>query len=956
MQTIIKKAVGCLLTLAILATSCMLPVTAETAPDQSNAFGGEDSGFAKSGGYGEYLKLHGDADKPLTPIIMKATQNVSWDGQTSAEIQASLSGKENVLYVKGAEGRVSWTFTAENAGLYCFQLDYLLLNETASEFNLELYLDGQIPFSSASELVFARLYENAGTITTDNHGNDIRPQQETADCWMSESASDSQGVENDPFAFYLSKGVHTLTLRSSQSDYAISQLEFYNDKALPDYASYAADARITDGSYFERIQAEDATFKSSSVLYPTYDRSGVDTYPSDPVKLRLNTIGGSNYSKQGQFLVWNVSVPQSGYYKLSMRVRQNVTQGMTSYRRLYIDGSVPFVQANAIAFPFNDDWQEITLGDEQGDWLFYLQEGTNELKLEVVPGDSAEISASLGTLAYSLNYMYRKIIMITGVSPDAYRDYQLETQLPGLLDAMQSLEDEAENILSAAQQLGNDTTGNLSDLERLSVLLKNLIKNPDTIATRISRFRDCITAVSDLILKLQNQPLELDYLTVSATEGETFYPSSNVWNQFFYSLDSFLGSFTSDYNSIGDTTASKDVLDVWVNLGRDQAQVLKTLVDSSFTPQTGIVVNVSLVQQSLVQATLSGSGPDVVLFVGQSDPINLAARNALVELDSFDSFDEVTDQFSSEAMTPYAYNGHEYALPLTENFSMMFYRTDIFDELNLTVPTTWDEFYNVIRVLQRNNMTVGIPNMPSNTQMQADISIFATLIKQNGGTFYQDDLTATNFTSETSVAAFEQWTSFYSDYGLPYQFDFYNRFRSGEMPIGISGYTLYNQFMSAAPEIRGLWEMVPIPGVREEDGSIDNSVCGSGTCAVMLKGTDNKANAWTFMDWFTGKETQVNYGLDIESVLGVAGRYDTANQKAFLSLPWNYEQQQLISKQWDTMFQLEQVPGAYYVERNLTNAFRSVVFNNNNARETLVEYNKVINKEILRKIEEFGQK
>ena len=37
---------------------------------------------------------------------------------------------------------------------------------------------------------------------------------------------------------------------------------------------------------------------------------------------------------------------------------------------------------------------------------------------------------------------------------------------------------------------------------------------------------------------------------------------------------------------------------------------------------------------------------------------------------------------------------------------MLFYRTDIFDELNISVPETWDEFMKIIPVLQSKNMDI----------------------------------------------------------------------------------------------------------------------------------------------------------------------------------------------------------------------------------------------------------
>ena len=71
----------------------------------------------------------------------------------------------------------------------------------------------------------------------------------------------------------------------------------------------------------------------------------------------------------------------------------------------------------------------------------------------------------------------------------------------------------------------------------------------------------------------------------------------------------FFYSFFTDYDSVGNTVDGKESLTVWVGSGREQAQIIKTMVDDSFTAKTGIYVNISLVQGSLLEATMAGKRP-----------------------------------------------------------------------------------------------------------------------------------------------------------------------------------------------------------------------------------------------------------------------------------------------------------------------------------------------------------
>lgn len=67
-------------------------------------------------------------------------------------------------------------------------------------------------------------------------------------------------------------------------------------------------------------------------------------------------------------------------------------------------------------FGFSPDWYIKTLGDEKP-YRFYLGVGTHTIRMEVVPGDSAAITAELQECVLELNTLYRRILMVTGTQP-----------------------------------------------------------------------------------------------------------------------------------------------------------------------------------------------------------------------------------------------------------------------------------------------------------------------------------------------------------------------------------------------------------------------------------------------------------------------------------------------------------------------------------------------------------
>lgn len=81
----------------------------------------------------------------------------------------------------------------------------------------------------------------------------------------------------------------------------------------------------------------------------------------------------------------------------------------------------------------------------------------------------------------------------------------------------------------------------------------------------------------------------------------------------------------------------------------------------------------------------------------------------MVDLTTFDNFDDIISRFYDDAVTPYRYNGGVYALPVTRTFPVMFYRKDILRDLGLDIPETWDDVINMVSVLAQNNMAFTLP-------------------------------------------------------------------------------------------------------------------------------------------------------------------------------------------------------------------------------------------------------
>ena len=131
-------------------------------------------------------------------------------------------------------------------------------------------------------------------------------------------------------------------------------------------------------------------------------------------------------------------VPEDGYYNITVKARQNYNRGFVSNRSVYIDGEIPFAELDAVAFKYNSKWDSITLSDENGTpYEFYLTEGKHTIRLEVTLGDLGAILNNMQDSVGRLNYIYRKVLILTGTNPDQYRDYRIAAQYPDIIDAME---------------------------------------------------------------------------------------------------------------------------------------------------------------------------------------------------------------------------------------------------------------------------------------------------------------------------------------------------------------------------------------------------------------------------------------------------------------------------------------------------------------------------------------
>ncbi len=940
----------------------------------------------------------------------------------------------------GEEGRVTFPFHVEKSARYSVLIRYLPVQTftkdgvTITGYNSSaqrgLLFDDQYPFKESRYLEFPRIWQDQYQIDEDgkphfeadeSSDSDLRPPKKETPLWQSIYATDSTGYYLEEFSYYLEAGDHTLTLSEMQEPLMIRWIELVPPQTFKTYAEALAEyeqkgyapAELSKEEY-PKLDAEYADYTSAQVVYAVNDRTSAITEPQDPAHFYLNTIGGEKWNTVGQWVEWTVEIPKDGLYYIVPRSMQNVFDGVYSSRALYIDGEIPFYEAGFMQFSYSNEWKVEPLKSATGEDLkFYLTAGTHKIRLNVVLGEMGEVLAQVESVMNVMNSYYLEILKLTGPSPDNYRDYEFSKLMP---DVLRGMVRQSERLYDIADQLAevNGYSGEKTvTLSETALLLETMGLDEYKIAENFSNLNDKVSALGNWITDTRYQPLQIDYILFTPADENVVLPQAEAgfWDSLKFEFGAFVLSFFTDYNTMSEsiTEDSHDVVVVWMTTGRDQAQIIRSMVSDQFTAEKNIPINLKLVAGGLLQATLAGVGPDISLNQGADGIITYAIRNACISVEHMEGFEEVRKRFTTAAMIPLTLYGKVYGLPTTQGFSVLFYREDVLSGLGVEVPETWDDVFGIIPTLQNNNMQLGIPAVlttylyqtyaseenyrkgnletPYGEQSQYENGVSdeygigypyengykpgylvkdAIYVMPDGTEFNLNYGSVVNLDGQNALQSFKRMCEFFTLYSFPMTYNFTNRFRTGEMPIGIQGYGFYSTLAVTAPELRGLWAFTKLPGTynTNDDGTVSlNHRTHADVSAIMMvrgcgddvteEGKRVRADAWEFMKYWTSAEAQSRYGNELLALLGASGRHSTANLEALKSQPWPAKDRKNLEEAFGWVMATYSMPGGYISGRYVQFALLNVYNDAAAPIPAMLEYIDLINAEQTRKRKEF---
>jgi ABC-type glycerol-3-phosphate transport system substrate-binding protein len=861
----------------------------------------------------------------------------------------------NQITVKGdalLEEKESYVFDLDipEGGLYYFTLNYNALNNSFTDITVALRVNDEIQYTEANTIILPVFWEDESKIyPIDKYGDESSPLQRQIHGPHTVSLYDTRYTMDLPLNFLLRQGENSIEIKNETAQTVwLGDLTAYSYREPAPYKAPGVDS-VPE---YISISAVDYVKKNSPHV-SNNSFSSPHIVPYDPVNRRINTISSG---RAGDEIFYNVQVLESGYYAITFHCQTEV-EDFAFFISVKIDGEFPFAEAASYALsPIVNKWSNQTLMDGEGNpYLVYLSQGHHVLSIKTELSPIARQIRGLRLLIDHLNQFAIEIKKVTGKTVDRNRTWRLTHYIPEVKDYLEAYDIVFRDIINELAQYspkGVDSSV-ISPMVQAVSYLEKLRKKYDELPLYIESLSGQDASVLQqagvALDVLYNQLIRINSIYLGRT-GKLPRQNAHMGAVIADGLKKLWSSYTSNKYTIRN---QEDALNVWYASSYMQVDLLQKLIDTRFTPQTGIKVNLSVMPDAtkLIMARAAKTNPDVALGMGSWMPSELAMRKALLDFTQFDDFWQYMGNFVPGALTSYVMNEKVYAVPETITFSATVYREDILGQLNLTPPDTWIDVTEMMPELQRFDMSFYMP-IASGIGYKWFYQT-SPLIYQNNGLLYRPDGLGSAINETNAVKALTFLGELFTTYALAEQVpNYFNSFRLGYTPVGIIDADTYILLTYGAPELMGQWSIVPFPGTVQDDGSISRWFIANGTGSIIFENTTQADNSWKFLKWFLSEETQTDFAFSLFANYRIF--HMPSNIRALRNIPIDDKDKQIILESVPWLRDAPRSPGQYLLERGLSDIWNTIVFNGTPARVAIDKQMIDIQREFKKKMTEFG--
>lgn len=878
--------------------------------------------------YYEAISVFEDADTDLD-IVKKFTS--SCDGEVlkqDCEITFNVKSEKDANY----------------SLFFMYRPDNVIFNETS----LALTVNNKVPYSQANDLLVMREFAYVEeTFATDRMNNEFVGAQKIIDKDMYGSLMFRQAIGTQELIVPLSKGANAITLKVNSGQIQIKEAAFKAVNTVSNYESYQS---LHEGEIIDQdaivIEAQRVFSKNASEINVSSNNLPTFT-PFDPNKRLINSVNSLSYLNNNNTVTYAIDIEQAGYYPITLRYMMPKKEKSTVFMDVLIDGKVPFAEFNMYPLGYSSQTNNYTFA-----YPVYLEAGSHEVSFRLNAYAYQTIDSELTNIRTQLNDIKITLIKITGNNFDRNRNWDIANFLPDLEADLIGLADKITHLQTALLSYnGGVQTQETLQLSLALTSLNKLIENPNEIITHFALLENLIGNVVKAQTLLTDQPISIDRIFVGSydnlpKETASFYERLKI------STTRLMNSFRNDQ-----VAANPDevVINVWVKRSQQYVDQMQKYVDTTFTANTGIKVNLSVTtdQSKITLAVASNTAPDGVMGIDSWYISDLALRGAVQDIRELEGANDAIKNAVPGALLQMISEDKLFGLPEVQDTYVLFYRTDILESLELDVPQTWNDVRDMMPTLQRYGMNFYSPL--SGPESNKSWPGMAPFIMQNGAQIFSDDGMSVELDSQASVEAMTQMSELFTIYSMPLQVgEFYNAFREGSIPIGVSNLSTYVKLMTAAPEIANSWQIALLPGVANEEGDISRWTTGGSSALAIIESSKLKDETWAFFKWWLSDDVQTQFMLDMQMTYGNEYLWTSGNVNAFANMKIDSDHLDIMLEQLTWVQEVPRIPGGYFAEREYSNAWNRIVFNGTNVRLSIDSAVNTMNRELIRKMTEFG--
>jgi multiple sugar transport system substrate-binding protein len=259
----------------------------------------------------------------------------------------------------------------------------------------------------------------------------------------------------------------------------------------------------------------------------------------------------------------------------------------------------------------------------------------------------------------------------------------------------------------------------------------------------------------------------------------------------------------------------------------------------------------------MLTAVQAGNAP-CLAQVGSETFTSFLAQGALEDISAYVD-DAAKAEFSDGSWATVSLGDAIYGIPVDSGTMGMFYRTDVFEEYGIDVPTTWEEFQAAGEKLLKANPDIHMVNLPT------DAYNYSGYAWQAGAKWFSADNDAwtVSIDSDANKKVADYWQGLV-DSGvastLPsWDASLYSAWNDGTVATEVGAVWTLGLLKSEAADSAGKWAVAPMP-VWDGSDAVGNV---GGSPNAVLKGCQNPAEAAEAAIWISTATESIDQLIDL---------------------------------------------------------------------------------------------